>query len=69
MWTALVGLGNPYHGHDAIGPLVARQVRQHLDDANRFTWLNLVRVGCDLLGAAGRRVPGSRMAQSVPRRW
>jgi hydrogenase maturation protease len=39
MRTAVVGLGNPFHGDDAIGPLVARQVYQELERANGFVWL------------------------------
>jgi hydrogenase maturation protease len=48
MRTAVVGLGNPYHGDDAIGPLVARQVCQELGNANGFVSLDCRGSGFDL---------------------
>lgn len=39
--TALVGFGNPFHGDDAIGPLVARRVYESLPNREGIDLLEL----------------------------
>jgi hydrogenase maturation protease len=39
--TALVGFGNPFHGDDAIGPLVARRIYESLPQRGNIDLLEL----------------------------
>ena len=39
--TALVGFGNPFHGDDAIGPMVARRIYESLPDRENIDLLEL----------------------------